>query len=201
MKNQKKLPNHTHHYKYQICVSGAARGESVEESHELAERAGKAIAEANCMLLTGATVGIPNYAAEGCKKVGGLSLGISPAASKLAHIKKYRLPTEAYDIILYSGLNYVGRDSLLVASSDAVVSIGGRIGTLHEFTLALEMGKPIGFLIGTGGVSQEIDDILRVAKPLPDGTDVFFDDDPERLVRKLITHLNKTKKQYGSMYR
>lgn len=197
----KKLPNHTHTYKYQICVSGAAHGESVEEAQGMARSAGAAIARSDNMLLTGATVGLPNYAAIGCKDAGGFSVGISPAESKVSHVKKYRLPTEAYDAILYTGLHYVGRDTLLVASSDAVVSIGGRLGTLHEFTIAMEMGKPIGFLTGTGGISSEIDDILEIARPLPEEAVVVFDDDPDRLVQKLVKALNKRHKEYKDVYR
>ena len=53
---------------YQICVSGAAKGQSVEEGRELANSAGLAIAKAGHGLLTGATIGLPNYAAEGYKK-------------------------------------------------------------------------------------------------------------------------------------
>ena len=178
-------------YKYQICVSGAAKGKSVIEGKNLALAAGQAIAKSKNMLLTGATTGLPNYAAIGAKEKGGISVGLSPAATRLEHEKKYRLPTEAYDVILYTGLNYVGRDSLLVASSDAVVSIGGRLGTLHEFTIAMEMGKPMGFLMGAGGISTEIDDIIKVAKPLPDDIEIIFDTDPDRLVSKLIKILDK----------
>jgi predicted Rossmann-fold nucleotide-binding protein len=56
--------------KYQICVSGAAAGETVTTSHQLAFDLGKAIAEAGHTLLTGATVGLPHYAAMGAKKAG-----------------------------------------------------------------------------------------------------------------------------------
>ena len=67
---------------YQICVSGAAKGESVEEGKALAAELGQAIAKAGHALMTGATVGLPNYAAEAYKKAGGkMSVGISPAAS------------------------------------------------------------------------------------------------------------------------
>ena len=80
---------------YQICVSGAAKGHSVEEGKELAQAAGRAIAHAGHSLLTGATVGLPNYAAEAYKAAGGLmSVGISPASSKIEHVVKYRLPTK-----------------------------------------------------------------------------------------------------------
>src|SRR4051812_49844184 len=120
--------------------------------------------------MTGATIGLPNYAAEGYKAAGGMmSVGISPAASKIEHVMKYRLPTVAYDTILYSGLHYVGRDSLLITSSDAVVSLGGRLGTLHEFTIAMETDTPIGFLDGAGGISDEIQKLIDLAKPLRPG--------------------------------
>ena len=187
-------------YSYQICVSGAAKGKSVEEGKELAFMAGKAIAGAGSMLMTGATTGLPNYAAQGAKEAGGLSIGLSPAASKVAHVKKYRLPTDCYDVILYSGLSYVGRDALLVGSSDAVVSIGGRIGTLHEFTIAMEMGKPIGFLMGAGGIGTEIKDILEIAKPLRDDAFVIFDDDPNKLVPRLIKELNRQNQEDIHIY-
>src|SRR5438105_3709594 len=149
---------------YQVCVSGAAKGRSVEEGRKLAKAAGIAIAKAGHSLMTGATIGLPNVAAEAYKSAGGkMSLGISPASSKVEHLLKYRLPIDAYDTILYSGLHYVGRDALLITSSDAVISIGGRLGTLHEFAIAMESDKPIGFLQGAGGISEEIMDILKAA--------------------------------------
>lgn len=169
---------------YQICVSGAAKGDSVDEGRKLATGIGREIARAGHMLLTGATTGLPDLAAQAAKSEGGTSVGISPAASKLEHVKKYRLPTGCYDVILYTGLHYVGRDSLLVASSDAVISIGGRLGTLHEFAICMEMNTPIGFLMGAGGVSTEIKDILKAAGRQRART-VVFDVDPKKLLVRL----------------
>lgn len=186
---------------YQICVSGAAKGDSVEEGRELARAAGAAIAKSGHTLLTGATVGLPNQASEAYKVAGGhMSVGISPASSKIEHVMKYRLPTEAYDTILYTGLHYVGRDSLLIASADAVVSIGGRLGTLHEFTIAMEMDTPIGILTGAGGISNELDDILRAAGN-ENSKNAFFCDDPEKLVQLLVNELNVRNKPYLSLYK
>src|SRR5690349_2889482 len=167
--------------KYQICVSGAAKGRSVEEGKELAGQIGQALAKAGHSLMTGATIGLPNYSAEAYKANGGvMSMGISPATTKIEHVMKYRLPTEAYDAILYSGLHYVGRDSLLISSSDAVISIGGRLGTLHEFTIAMETDTPIGFLQGAGGISSEIADILHAAGE-SHSKNVIFSDNAEDL--------------------
>ncbi len=186
---------------YQICVSGAAAGQSVEEGRKLAALAGEAIASGKHALLTGATTGLPNYAAEQYKKAGGhASLGISPAASKIEHVVKYRLPTKAYDSILYTGLHYVGRDALLIGSADAVICVGGRIGTLHEFTIAFEMDTPIGILQGAGGVSTEIMDVLRAAG-LRSREDIVFSDDASDLVKQLTKVLNERNKKYLKIYR
>ncbi len=186
---------------YQICVSGAARGDSVEEGKQLAELLGVAIAKAGHSLLTGATIGLPNYAAEAYKKAGGqMSVGISPAASKVEHVMKYRLPLLSYDAILYSGLHYVGRDTLLITSSDAVVSIGGRLGTLHEFTIAMESNTPIGFLQGAGGISDEIQLLMSLAHPIKKGSVVLFNEIAEELVGDLTKHLDVIHKQYRGLY-
>jgi uncharacterized protein (TIGR00725 family) len=185
---------------YQFCISGAAKGHSVEEGKALAQAAGKALAKAGHSLLTGATTGLPNYAAEAYKAAGGkMSVGLSPAASKVEHVLKYRLPTAAYDTILFTGLHYIGRDSLLINSSDAVVSIGGRLGTLHEFTIAMETDTPIGFLEGAGGVSTEIIDILHAAGDAR-SKNVVFSDDPLELVARLAGLLDVERAKYKSLY-
>jgi uncharacterized protein (TIGR00725 family) len=185
---------------YQICVSGAAKGRSVEEGKALARSAGAVIAKGGHALMTGATVGLPNYAAEAYKEAGGkMSVGISPASSKIEHVLKYRLPIAAYDTIIYTGLHYIGRDGLLINSSDAVISIGGRLGTLHEFTIAMETDTPIGLLEGAGGISTEIMDILRAAGADRD-KDVVFDKDPVTLLALLIAILDKDNAKYKALY-
>lgn len=186
---------------YQICVSGAAKGDSVEEGKALAGQLGAAIAKAGHALMTGATIGLPNYAAEAYKEAGGImSVGISPAASKVEHVMKYRLPLLAYDTIIYTGLHYVGRDTLLITSSDAVVSVGGRLGTLHEFTIAMETDTPIGFLQGAGGISEEIQKLMALAHPLRPGAMVTFNESPVQLIQDLEAHLDKEHIKYHNLY-
>jgi uncharacterized protein (TIGR00725 family) len=175
---------------YSICVSGAAAGETVEQSKGLAERLGKAIAEAGHITTTGATVGLPFYAAKAAHEAGGLSIGFSPATSLKEHAFKYRLPLGVFDFINFTGLNYVGRDVYLVQSSDAVITVGGRFGSLHEFTTALESDMPCGVLLGSGGAADLIPDLLNKLDA-PHRKQVVLDDNPERLVKKIIDMLNK----------
>jgi uncharacterized protein (TIGR00725 family) len=176
--------------RYSICVSGAASGDTVVSSHGLAERLGAAIAKQGQVLTTGATVGLPYYAARGAKKAGGMSIGFSPAASLREHLRKYRLPRDCFDFISFTGMHYVGRDMYLVQSSDAVITVGGRFGSLHEFTSALEARKPCGILLGSGGTADLIPQLMEVLEP-PEGDLVIYDTDPERLVARIIEIMDK----------
>lgn len=175
--------------RYSICVSGAASGDTVEASADLAERTGVAIAQSGNILTTGATIGLPYYAAIGASKAGGMSIGFSPAVSLREHLRKYRLPSDCYDFVNFTGLNYVGRDLYLVQSSDAVITIGGRFGSLHEFTSALEAHKPCGILTGTGGTADQIPKLIEALEP-PDQSQIIYDDNPERLVKRLLEVLD-----------
>jgi uncharacterized protein (TIGR00725 family) len=175
---------------YSICVSGAAAGHTVQDSGDLAEAVGTAIAKAGHVLTTGATVGLPYRAAKGAKAAGGISIGFSPASSLREHLRKYRLPYEQFDFINFTGMNYVGRDLYLVQSSDAVITVGGRFGSLHEFTSALEAGRPCGVLIGSGGTADLIAALMNTLEP-PHHDLVIYDEDPERLVNTIVKLLDK----------
>lgn len=173
---------------YQICVSGAAKGTTVGHAEKLAEAAGERIAKTGNTLITGATSGLPNSAAKAAKAAGGISIGFSPASSRREHIKSYRLPTANYDSVMCTGFGYTGRDLLLVRSADAVVVVGGRVGTLQEFAAAFEERTPIGIVLGSGGVSDAVKTILKAAKR--NRHTVIYDEDPAKLVDRLIVILD-----------
>ena len=178
--------------KYQICVSGAAAGETVGASHQLAYDLGKAIALAGKTLTTGATVGLPWYAAQGAfsvKERQGVSIGFSPARSFREHVTVYRLPTVEFDYINFTGMAYVGRNIHLVRSSDALITVGGRMGSLHEFATALESRKVVGVLLGSGGLADYVPTLLDNIEA-PDANSVIYDTDPARLVDQVIKALD-----------
>lgn len=179
--------------RYQICVSGAAAGETVVSSHDLARALGAEIARAGKTLLTGATVGLPHFAAMGFISVSprkGSSIGFSPASSYREHVATYRLPTEEFDYINFTGMEYVGRDVHLVRSADAIITVGGRMGSLHELSTALESRKVCGVLLGSGGLADYAPTLLRNIEA-PGAKDVIYDTDPKRLVAKVIEVLDR----------
>jgi len=179
--------------KYKICVSGAASTEHCSENAlELSKEMGREIARHNSVLVTGATIGIPYWAAIGAKEENGIVIGFSPAASKKAHVKTYRLPIDFHDVIVYTGFNYSGRNLILTRSSDAVVIVCGRMGTLNEFTVAFEDDKPIGVLTGSGGTADRIKEIVETSHRGPGK--IVYNSNPKKLIEELIELVKKDNK-------
>lgn len=178
---------------YKICIVGGAEGENAEKAYPLARQMGREIAKRKCVLITGATSGVPFEAAKAAKNIGGSNIGFSPAGSEIEHRKKFRLPMsqEIFDHIIYTEAGYAGRNLLMVRSSDATIMIDGRMGTLNEFTVAYEENEIVGVLEGSGGTADEVRRILVVAKK---GTrKVIFEKDPVKLVEKVIERIKKEK--------
>jgi uncharacterized protein (TIGR00725 family) len=178
---------------YKIAVSGSANNNCEKGAFKKAYEVGRQIGLNGHVLITGATIGVPEWATRGAKSVGGISIGLSPAVSKQAHVHTYRLPTKYMDLIIYTGFDYSGRNMLMTRASDGVIVVCGRIGTLNEFTTAFEDKRVVGVLTGTGGVEQEIERILKIAKR--GRKRIVFDDDPERLIEKVIKLIRINNKQ------
>ena len=173
-----------------ISVSGAAEvahcGASVIP---IAKEIGREIARQGAQIITGATSGFPMYAAEGAKEAGGFSFGLSPAASKKEHIEVYHLPLKALDTVIYTGFGFPGRDLMLVRSSDAVVIGCGRIGTIHEFTVAWEANMPLGILEGEWATDEVIQNIIKNGNR--ENPNIIFEKDPKIMIEKLIAMVKK----------
>lgn len=179
--------------KLEIAVSGAAQiGHCCKKIKELSREVGREIARQNCNLITGATTGVPYLVAQGCKEASGFSIGFSPASSEAAHLKTYKLPVEVFDVMVYTGADYAGRNIIMTKSADGVIIICGRMGTLHEFATAFEIQKPIGVLEKTGGTADKIR--IVATGPYRGVKKIVYEKDPKKLVMKLIKEIRKEKK-------
>jgi uncharacterized protein (TIGR00725 family) len=174
---------------YKIAVSGSASDNCSSGAFKKAYQVGREIAKTGNVLVTGATIGVPAWATRGAKSANGISIGLSPAISREAHVKTYKLPTKYMDLIIYTGFDYSGRNMLMTRSADGVIVVCGRIGTLNEFTSAFEERRVVGVLTGTGGVSDEIKSILKVSKR--GQRYIIFSDDPKELVHSVIARLKE----------
>ena len=188
--------NHSKHAHLQIkiAISGAAETTHLtSEDLKLCEELGREVVRQGAVLVSGATTGVPIWVAKGAKLQGGVSVGISPASGEREHVEIYKLPLEYMDFIIYTGSGYVGRDILLTRTSDAVIIGPGRIGTIHEFTVAFEDRKPIGILTGPWDTDDIIREIIEKSHRKDDNRKVVYDSNPRMLVQKLIAFAEQDK--------
>ena len=168
-----------------VGVMGGSGHDIPAEVLGKAREAGKAIAEASCVLITGACPGIPLAAAEGAKQAGGFVVGISPGLSLDEHVYKYESPTAFHDVLIFTGSGLMGREVVNIRSSDIVIFAGGSSGTLGELAIAYDEGKLIGILTGTGGICDLASQILAACKKTT-GARVVEGPDGQRLVPELV---------------
>ena len=171
--------------KPKIGVMGAA-GDLLTEGdgvrlEELAEALGEAIAARGCVLVTGATTGLPDMVSRAARKGGALTIGISPAASRQEHVERYRLPDDGADVIIYTGFGLKGRNVINIRASDIVIIFGGGMGTLNEFTIAYDEGRIIGVLEGSGGVADHIKEIIDFSRKATTSK-AIYNADPAALI-------------------
>lgn len=180
------------HNQIKICVSGAAEtGHCGVDALDKAKELGREIARQGAVLVTGATTGFPLWVAMGLKEVGGISIGISPAASEKEHVEVYKLPIDYMDLIMYTGFGYAGRDLLLTRCADAVICGCGRIGTIHEFTIAFEDNKPIGIFEGPWEMGGELKEILE--KGHRPNAKIISGDEPKKLIGDIVALIKRDK--------
>ncbi len=177
--------------KLKIGVMGSASGPSIENQQNIrkAIELGHHIAQAGCILVTGACPGLPDQAAFGAHQAGGFVMGVSPAFSEREHTERYKSPRDYYDLLLYTGLGLMERDIINIRSSDAIIIVGGGIGSLNEFTVAYDEGKIVGILTESGGISTHIPEILKMCDRDMNER-IVFESDPETLVHKMMEALH-----------
>lgn len=191
-----------HGPRYVIGVMGGAGKTERPEVSKAVARLGATIATLGHVTLTGACPGYPHDALRAAKAAGGLTIGISGYSSKKAHVAS-GAPVDGFDVIQYTSLpaaqrgqvrpNYMGREIDNIERSNALVFAGGRSGTLGEFAIAYEEGRPIGVLTGSGGVSDQLQHLVEVMKKegKPPRAPVVYDSNPERLIHRLIKAVGK----------
>ena len=186
--------------KIKIGVMGSATEKLTRQQKGKAIALGRAISQRDCLLITGACPGLPHLAAKGAKQVGGFVIGISPGLSLVEHVKKYDAPTKHHDLLIFTGSGLMGREVVNIRSSDIVVIIGGRSGTLGEFAIAYDEGKLIGVLQDAGGIADQIETILDICRIKQTGAKVILDTDPERLIKRVLRVYQREFRRHTSIF-
>lgn len=104
--------------------------------YEVARRLGGLIAKEGWILLNGGRAsGIMEASARGAKENGGLTIGILPGDNP-------EWASEYIDIPILTGIGFA-RNYINVLTSEVVVALPGRTGTISEIALALNIGKKV----------------------------------------------------------
>ena len=118
-----------------VIGDGDPRGPDSNRILEWAEEVGQDLARGGAVVVTGGLGGVMRAASRGAAGVGGETNGILPGADQAEANEFVRTP-------IATGLGVV-RNLVVVTSSDAVVAVGGKHGTLSEIGLALRMGRSV----------------------------------------------------------
>ena len=186
MQPKEKYHGSRHFHPLKIGVMGSASGPQIEseQAQEKARKLGEEIAKRGHIFINGACPGLPNDALIAAQAAGGFTIGISPAFSEYEHVNEYKSPHD-HDVMLYTGMGFMERDIINIRSSDGIVIVGGGIGTLNEFTIAYDEGRPTGILTNSGGISNSIPHIVKEICKREVPPNMVFDDDPAALLDKL----------------
>ena len=116
-----------------IGIIGA--GTCSKEVYQTAEKLGRLIAERGDTLICGGLGGVMEAAAKGAKSKGGTTIGILPGLSA-------EDANPFIDIPIVTGFSHA-RNVIIVQSSDILIAVAGKYGTLSEIAIALKLGKPV----------------------------------------------------------
>jgi uncharacterized protein (TIGR00725 family) len=161
-----------------VGVMGASANDALSAADaarvkSLADALGAAIAQADCILVTGATTGLPDLVAKSFRSAWRFRAWRLARGESRDHVADYGLPDDGADVIVYTGFGYKGRNVVNVRSSDIVIVVGGATGTLNEFTIAYDEGKVVGVLEGSGGVADHLREIIEFCNKPTTGAVIF----------------------------
>ncbi len=134
--------------KPQILVIGYGGDDCTKEAFNLAFEVGLEVARRGAILVTGGLMGVMEASSRGAREGGGVVVGIIPQEEKV-------FANRYCDIVIPTGMGYA-RDFVTAYAGDAVIVVGGGVGTLVEACVAYRKGKPIVSITGSGGVADRI---------------------------------------------
>jgi hypothetical protein len=118
-----------------IRISVVGGGSASEHEREQAREVGRRLAAAGAVVLCGGLGGVMEAACEGARTAGGLTVGILPGLDAAAANPWVELP-------IVTGIGEA-RNVLVALSAQAVIAVGGELGTLSEIALARKHRIPV----------------------------------------------------------
>lgn len=169
-----------------IAIFSSWRPEVEEENKILAQNIAKYLVSKDITLVTGGCTGIPAICIEEAYKLGGKTIGYFPSNGEL---NQNSIPGN-HSLDFYSEINFAqgftARSLEMIKNVDAAIVLNGRIGTLSEFGIAIEEGLPLLVLEGTGGITDELQNLTKLVKKEFPNNEVVFKTDYKKGIDLLI---------------
>ena len=118
-----------------MFIGVVGEGMASPEMQRVAEAVGREVARRGHTVVCGGLGGVMEAACRGAREAGGRTVGILPGDNR-------REANRYVEVPIVTGLGEA-RNVLVVKSSEAVIAVGGRYGTLSEIALALKLGIPV----------------------------------------------------------
>ncbi len=103
--------------------------------NRMAYEVGRLIAESGAVLICGGMGGVMAAACRGAVEAGGMTVGILPGSSARDGNGNLTVP-------VVTGMGYA-RNAIVVQSSQVLIAIGGKYGTLSELAFAAQFKIPV----------------------------------------------------------
>lgn len=156
--------------KLQIGVIGSAGPEEYQlkkpdmRAYKLAEEVGYLIGLNNIILVCGGKGGIMESVCRGCKRAGGITVGVVSGNVR-------RTCNKYVDVDIVSGMINCAEENLIISMSDVLIILGGGSGTLQEISIAYRNNKPMIVIDGLDGwgakLSNQYLDYRKKIKIIP----------------------------------
>ncbi len=178
-----------------IAIFSSASSKIKTEHKTMVFNIGRYLAQRGVTVVTGGCIGLPGIAVDGALAADGTTEAFYPDINEELHkqnclihnndrLDKYRKKN------FFNG--FTERSLRMIKEVDGAIVLNGRIGTLSEFTMALEEGLDICVIKNSGGVSDQLEEIIKIAgRELTNK--VIFESDWQKGVDKLISHLENKK--------
>ncbi|HOO73657.1 MAG TPA: TIGR00725 family protein [Tepiditoga sp.] len=130
-----------------IGYSGNINADPVLGISEYVYEIGKNLALSQHTVFSGGRDGVMDIVSKAVKENGGKCIGVLPWENE---------GNEYLDYTIKTGLDFSMRSYILVKSVDAVISVGGEIGTAIEILAAYAEKKPVILMRNTGGWTDKV---------------------------------------------
>lgn len=165
-----------------MLVVGYGQEICTPKAYDIAYQVGREVAAQGAVLLTGGLGGVMEAAAKGVKDSGGISIGVIP-------YEDFSRANPYNDVVIATGIGFA-RNYVTAYSADAVIVVGGGVGTLIEMSVAYQRSKPIIAILGSGGTADEY-----LGKSLDERklTTIIGEDSPRKAVKRALLEADRVR--------